>query len=182
MLIIFDHNFYSMIKLKPFAKDDYENLIAWINSEDLLVQIAGRQMTFPVTSEQLDISQSDRNRIAFSIINEETGRSVGHCELYRLENSAKIDRLIIGDPSMKGKGLCGPIIRLLLEYGFNILDQQQIELNVFEWNNVAIRCYEKAGFRKNPEKTMEFQLDGKEKWIAFNMSIDRTTYFGNPDR
>ena len=168
-----------MIKLERFGPHDYENLISWIDTEELLVQIAGRQMTFPVTKEQLDISQSDKNRISFSIIHEEAGRSVGHCELYLLENSAKIDRLIIGDPSMKGKGLCGPIIQLLLEYGFNVLEQPLIELNVFDWNHVAIRCYEKAGFKKNPDKTMEFQLDGKEKWIAFNMIIDRLTYQKN---
>lgn len=165
-----------MIRLERFSKNDYANLISWINTEDLLIQIAGRQMTFPVTEEQLDISQRDKNRIAFSIINEETGRSVGHCELYMLEHAAKIDRLIIGDPSMKGKGLCVPIIKLLLDYGFNVLNQQMIELNVFDWNSFAIRCYEKAGFKKNPEKTMEFQMEGKEKWVAFNMTINRSGY------
>lgn len=170
-----------MISLKRFDKDDYENLISWINSEELLVQIAGRQMTFPVTEKQLDISQSDKNRIAFSIINEETGKSIGHCELYMLENSAKIDRLIIGDPSMKGKGLCVPIIRSLLDYGFTVLDQQLIELNVFDWNSGAIRCYERSGFKRNPEKTMEFQIEGKEKWIALNMTIDRSTYIKKQD-
>ena len=165
-----------MIRLEKFSKQDYPNLIKWINSEEVLVQIAGRQMSFPVTEEQLDISQSDKNRNAFSIINIETGKSIGHCELYILENSAKIDRLIIGDPSMKGKGLCGQIIKLLLQYGFNKLNQSIIELNVFDWNTVAIRCYEKAGFSKNAEKTMEFEIRPGTKWIAFNMSIDKIIY------
>ena len=165
-----------MIRLEKFSKQEYSNLIKWIDSEDVLVQIAGRQMSFPVTEEQLDLSQSDKNRNAFSIINIETGKSIGHCELYRLENSVKIDRLIIGDPSMKGKGLCGQIIQLLLEYGFNKLKQSLIELNVFDWNTVAIRCYEKAGFSKNPEKTMEFEINNGIKWIAFNMTIDKKTY------
>ena len=166
-----------MIRLKKFDKEDYDDLVAWIDSEEMLIRIAGRQMTFPVTKEQLDISQSDVKRNAFSIINAETGKSIGHCELYLLENSAKIDRVII-DGSMKGKGLCSHLMKLLLDYGFNVLKQPVIELNVFDWNTAAIRCYEKAGLKKNNDKTMEFESNG-EKWIAFNMSIDKETYEQN---
>ncbi len=164
-----------MLHLQKFDKDDYDSLISWIDNEEMLIQIAGRQMAFPVTREQLDISQADPNRNAFSIINTETGKSIGHCELYQMENSVKIDRVIIGDRSMKGKGLCPQLIGLLLDYGFNIMNQDLVELNVFNWNAPAIRCYEKAGLTKNLEKTMEFETNG-EKWIAFNMSIDRKNY------
>lgn len=167
-----------MIRLEKFDKEDYNNLISWIDTEETLIQIAGRQMVFPVTKEQLDDSQNDKNRFAFSIINQETGKSIGHCELYLMENSARIDRVIIGDSSMKGKRLCGQIMNLLLEYGFNTLNQPVLELNVFDWNAAAIRCYEKAGLRKNIDKTMEFEINGK-KWIAFNMSIDKLSYEQN---
>jgi RimJ/RimL family protein N-acetyltransferase len=164
-----------MIRLRKFDKGDYDNLIKWIDSEEMLIQIAGRQMTFPVTREQLDVSQADPNRNAFSIIDTETDKSIGHCELYLMENSAKIDRVIIGDRSMKGKGICRQLMGLLLDHGFNVMNQELIELNVFSWNAPAIRCYEKAGLIKNLEKTMEFDTNG-EKWIAFSMSIDRETY------
>ena len=164
-----------MIRLQKFDRNDYENLIRWIDSEEMLIQIAGRQMTFPVTREQLDVSQADPNRNAFSMIDTETGKSIGHCELYLMEHSAKIDRVIIGDRSMKGKGICRQVMDLLLDYGFNVMKQELIELNVFTWNAPAIRCYEKAGLIKNLEKTMEFDTNG-EKWIAFNMSIDRENY------
>lgn len=87
----------------------------------------------------------------------------------------KIDRLIIGDSQMKGKGLCKQLINLLLDYGFNILHQPLIELNVFDWNAAAIRCYESAGLTRDPDKTMEFDMDGK-KWIAFNMCISKLAY------
>ena len=79
---------------------------------------------------------------------------------------------------MKGKRLCGQIMNLLLEYGFNTLNQPVLELNVFDWNVAAIRCYKKAGLRKNMDKTMEFEINGK-KWIAFNMSIDKLSYEQN---
>jgi len=164
-----------MIGLQKFDRNDYDNLIRWINSEEMLIQIAGRQMSFPVTSEQLDASQADPNRNAFSIIYTETGKSIGHCELYLMENSVKIDRVIIGDDSMKGKGICSQLMELLLDYGFNVMGQEVIELNVFTWNAPAIRCYESAGLTTNLEKAMEFESNG-EKWTALNMSIDRKNY------
>jgi RimJ/RimL family protein N-acetyltransferase len=164
-----------MVRLEKFDRMHFHNLISWIDSEETLVQIAGRQMTFPVTEEQLDVSQADKNRHAFSILNLETGEPIGHCELYLLEDSAKIDRLIIGDPSMKGKGLCAEIIKLLLAYGFDVLNQSKIELNVFDWNTAAIRCYEKSGFSNNSHKTTQFEINGK-MWLALNMSIDKATY------
>ncbi|HEV8282670.1 MAG TPA: GNAT family protein [Chitinophagaceae bacterium] len=170
--------FFTMIRLKKFGREDYASLISWINSEEILIQIAGRQLSFPVTKEQLDGSQADKNRFAFNIINMETEKAIGHCELYLLENSAKIDRVIIGDSSMKGKGLCSQLINLLLEYGFNILNQPLIELYVFDWNAAAIRCYEKAGLRKNMNRIMEFEIND-QKWIAFNMSIDKLSFEQN---
>jgi RimJ/RimL family protein N-acetyltransferase len=165
----------ALIRLQPFDRPDFEKLISWIDNENLLVQVAGRQLTFPVTVEQLINSQLDPRRHAFSIVDFASSRPVGHCELYLLDQSAKIDRLIIGDPAMRGKGLCKAVIHLLLDYGFNVLSQERIELNVFDWNKAAIRCYENAGLRKNVHGNMVFEMNG-EPWTAFNMSIDRSTY------
>jgi len=164
-----------MIRLEKFDRGDYHNLISWIDSEEMLVQIAGRQMQFPVTAEQLDLSQSDKSRFAFSIVYNETNQSIGHCELYLLENSARIDRIIIGDKSMKGKGICGMLMSLLLQYGFRELKLPMLELNVFDWNTAAIKCYEKAGLARNFNKTMEMEINGRT-WIAFNMYIDKHYY------
>lgn len=39
-----------------------------------------------------------------------------------------------------------------MEYCENILHQSNIKLNVFDWNLSAIKCYENAGFKTNPNK------------------------------
>ena len=165
-----------MIRLEKFDRGDYHNLISWIDSEEMLVQIAGRQMQFPVTAEQLDLSQSDKNRFAFSIVWNETNQSIGHCELYLLENSARIDRIIIGDKSMKGKGICGILMSLLLQYGFHELNLPMLELNVFDWNTAAIKCYEKCGFEINPHKSVTRQVNG-QTWKGLNMEINKTDWY-----
>jgi hypothetical protein len=87
-------------------------------------------MTVPVQST-IGYSQNDPQGKTFSIINSETGKSIGHCEPDLSENSAKVDRVFIGDSQIKGKKLCKEITTLLLDYGLNILHQPFIELNGF---------------------------------------------------
>jgi RimJ/RimL family protein N-acetyltransferase len=44
------------------------------------------------------------------------------------------------------------VVNLLLVYVFSNLNRTEVELNVFDWNITAIKCYEKVGFVKNLDK------------------------------
>ena len=52
----------------------------------------------------------------------------------------------IGDNSYRGKGFGKEGLNLLIDYGFNELNFHKIQLNVIEYNQGAIKLYEKAGF------------------------------------
>jgi RimJ/RimL family protein N-acetyltransferase len=161
-----------MIILQKFTKRDYNGLISWIDSKETLMQFARPGFTFPLTSEQLDKSLSDKNRFAFTVIDTESGDCIGHSEIYLKEASASLGRILIGDEELRGKGLGKKIVIQLLDYSFNILNQSQVELNVFDWNISAIKCYEKVGFTINPEKKAERKING-ETWVALNMTLDK---------
>lgn len=135
-----------MIRLEQFGRKHYADLISWIDSDEMLMQFGGPLFSFPLTSEQLDASLSDENRISFCVTSNETNLPIGHCEIYLLPDSAKIGRILIGNPQHRGKGLGKQIVGLLLKYVFNQLERTSVELNVFDWNTSAIKCYEKSGF------------------------------------
>ena len=82
---------------------------------------------------------------------------------------------------MRGKGLCSPIVDQLLQIVFQQLNQSRVELNVFDWNAGAIRCYEKAGFVINPNKKLERTVNGKT-WIALNLILDTSTWIAVPNK
>lgn len=164
-----------MIKFEKFTSDNYSDLISWIDSEETLMQFAGPGYYFPLTPEQLDIALSDKSRIAFHIVSTETHVSIGHAEIYLLEDSAKIGRILIGDHTQRGKGLGQRIVHLLLEYIFFNLNRTKVELNVFDWNIGAIKCYEKVGFVKDSDKRLERKVNG-QVWTAFTMSLDKSQY------
>jgi RimJ/RimL family protein N-acetyltransferase len=164
-----------MINLEPFGKENYANLISWVDSEEMLMQFAGPAFTFPLTAEQLDLSLSDQNRTAFRVVLLATNTTIGHAEVYLKDHSAHIGRVLIGDQQFRGKGLGQQIIKLLLDFSFSHLNRSTVELNVFDWNISAIKCYEKCGFTINPDKKFERQVQG-ETWTGSNMQITQLQY------
>lgn len=164
------------IKLTPFTVNEFAGLISWVDSEKLMTTIAGKVFTFPLTADQLHKYLSDVRSTAYNIVNVETGQVIGHAELVESETAMlKIDKLLIGDSDMRGKGIGGKVIRLLLMTAFNRSGIDVVELNVFDWNIAGIRCYEKCGFRFNMNKTQRFVFEDEE-WTTLNMSIGRKAF------
>jgi len=167
-----------MIQLTAFSPEDFDRFISWIDSEALLITIAGTVFSYPLTAAQLETYLADKNSYAFNIADVNEDKIIGHAEIIvQEENICKIDKLIIGDSSNRGKGRGQEVIRKLLEYAFTNLDAKTVELNVFDWNTAGIRCYEKCGFGMNPAKQALFR-SGDDTWTALNMSIDKYTWNG----
>lgn len=161
-----------MIELKPFRPSDFDRLIRWIDSEALLITIAGTEFSYPLTHDQLHRYLLVPDSYLFNVV-ENADKVVGHAQLIVSgEGMYKIDKLIIGDTSNRGKGRGQAVIHSLLAYAFDKLNAETVELNVFDWNTAGIKCYEKCGFKINPGKTQMFSM-GDETWKAINMVVRR---------
>jgi RimJ/RimL family protein N-acetyltransferase len=147
-----------IIGLRPFGREDFGRLIAWSHSPEFLLQWAGPLFTYPLDQTQLErYLRSSREcppqRKIFKIVDgdtRDTHGTVGHIELNNIDMrhlSATVSRVLIGEPSQRGKGLGAEAMRCLLEIGFGEMGLHRIDLCVFDFNRPAIRCYEKVGFR-----------------------------------
>ena len=162
-----------MIKLAPFSPSDFDAFISWIDNEELLVTIAGRLLSYPLTNEQLQNYLELENSYSFTIVDTAQNIKIGHAEIILSgEETFKIDKLIVGNKSNRGKGIGQEVINELLGYSFSKLNAKTVELNVFDWNISGIRCYEKCGFVMTPDKQTSFQVDDKN-WTALNMTISK---------
>ena len=161
-----------MVHLEKFDQHGYDLLLSWADSAESLMQFAGPGFTYPLTRQQLDKSLSDENRLAFKLVGTGSQKMIGYAEIYLTSESAYLGRILIGNPLDRGKGLGSQLVTLLVTYAFTVLAQAKVQLNVFEWNTGAIRCYEKAGFKWNLEKKAERAINGKT-WTSVNMSLDR---------
>ena len=67
------------------------------------------------------------------------------------------------------------LLNLLLDYGFNQLRCHNIDLGVFSFNERAINCYKKLGFKEYGRRHECYFLDGK--WHdAIKMEVTEQDY------
>lgn len=165
-----------MIKLEPFKKEDFSRLISWSSNEEALIQFAGTVFTFPLTKTQLTDYVNDKNRLSYKVLSEKN-EIIGHAEISPSEDkdTVKICRILIGDKAFRGKGLGKEIINKLLNIAFNSLNKNRAELNVYDWNIGAIKCYEKVGFITNTDKNSTSIVKSKI-WNSINMIITKETF------
>lgn len=105
----------------------------------------------------------------------ESGRVVGHVELVAIDlrhGNCRIGRVLIGPPEMRGRGLGKKLMAELLRLGFMEMDLHRMELEVYDFNRSAIRCYESLGFRREGIRRECVRL-GKEYWNSIWMAVLR---------
>lgn len=161
-----------MIRLDKFEAGDYETLISWVDSAKTLMQFAGPAFTFPLTRDQIASSLNELGRYSFKATEIQSGKMIGYGEIYLKKRNAHLGRIIIGEKEYTDKGYGHALVTRLVEYAFEKLNQSEIELNVFDWNVAAIKCYSKAGFIFDHYKKSERRINGKT-WIVLNMVLQK---------
>ncbi|MBK8611153.1 MAG: GNAT family N-acetyltransferase [Chitinophagaceae bacterium] len=144
-----------MIRLELFDRSDFQQLMNWIETEELMIKWSGSLFSFPLTMESLEwyidgsniLNQSDA--FSYKAIDTDTGAVVGHISLGGLSwknRSSRISRVLVGDRAYHGKGVCQQMTKAVLKIGFEELGLHRISLGVYENNKAALNCYLKAGF------------------------------------
>ncbi|MEW8977876.1 MAG: GNAT family protein [Symbiobacterium sp.] len=79
---------------------------------------------------------------------DEKERFIGVVRLWRISerNRSAMLTIFIGEPAYWGRGYGSDALRLVLREAFGPMDLHRVELHVFEFNQRAIRSYEKVGF------------------------------------
>jgi RimJ/RimL family protein N-acetyltransferase len=142
-----------MIRLEYFERSDFEQLITWINSEELLINWAGSLFSYPLTLSSLAWYIRDTNdpanseAMVYRAVDTSTGQTVGHISLGSLSTknrSGRITRVLVGT-EYQGKGYCCQMVKALLKIGFEQMHLHRISLGVYDFNTAALKCYQKAG-------------------------------------
>lgn len=124
--------------------------------------------------------EEEKDTFWFSIQTLEDGRLLGDIDLMVI-NWASRDAFVglgIGEREFWGKGYGTEAMRLVLHYAFLELNLRRVTLNVFEYNERAIRSYEKAGFRLEGRQRKVIQREGR-RWDIIFMGILREEWMEN---
>lgn len=153
------------IYLSPMCVEDAEKYVKWFSNRKTSDGLHQTSKLYNVESERewIENSLKSNKEYNFAIVNSINDELLGNCGI---SNINYIDRcatvgIFIGDEENRNKGYGSEALNLLLNYGFNFLNLHNIKLDVFSFNERAIGCYNKVGFKECGRRHECCFLDGK---------------------
>ena len=161
---------------------DAEFIFQWRNDKETTVYM-GRKFRTQRTMEQVKdslqnvISSDSKDSIYYAIAKKGTREYLGGIDLTSIDPIDKtcILSIVIGKNENRNKGIASEAISLILDIAFNKLHLHKVELNVFEKNIAAIKCYKKNGFMIEGNKREHMLINGKYENLI-QMGILETEY------
>ncbi len=141
-----------LIRLRAREPEDAPLLHAWFNDASVTEHLS---MRYPLSHEQEERFVSGASVTGyfaanFAVVTRDDGRLIGGAELRDVspENRTAILGITIGDKACWDGGYGTDTIRTICRFGFEMMNLNRIELDVFAENARARRVYEKVGFRE----------------------------------
>jgi RimJ/RimL family protein N-acetyltransferase len=169
--------------LSPPAVEDPERWAEWDNDLETTLLLGGEvhQIITAEREKEWTAEGVRRGDPVFSILEQGSDRLIGRGMLFdidQLNRSAKLG-ILIGEKDCWSRGYGEEAVRLLLDFGFNLLNLNSIMLGVFAFNRRAIRCYQKVGFKEIGRRRQARLVNGC-KYDSVLMDILAEEFAPNP--
>ena len=139
------------IYLRPIELEDAEFISQGENDERVRDALF---LAFPANPSQLrariESYINDPNQLVFMIVTKENDVTVGQTAFFRIDyvSRAAVFYLAILDTKFWGGGFGGEATKLMVDYAFQTLNLNRIQLHVNADNTPAIKIYQRVGFKK----------------------------------
>ena len=136
--------------LSPIDPDDAHTFTEWVNDAEVAASVGLTRRIINVTRERDALAKLVGEPYHFSIVALDGDRLIGNCGM---RDVSAVDRtgelgILIGDKRLWNRGFGTDAVRLLLRFAFLTLNLNNVNLNAHSFNQRAIRCYEKCGFKR----------------------------------
>lgn len=155
------------VKLGPIKREYIDSFLKWFNDPEIIQYLAAYLPMTRMAEETWMENLKDRDdTIRFSIvIPQEDGseKLIGNCGLHNIDWKNRVAEvgIVIGEKEFQGKGFGTEAMELLLEYAFNTVNLNRIELYTYSFNERAQKSYNKVGFVEEGRKRKFLWLKGK---------------------
>lgn len=154
------------VLLREFRREDIPEIHSWTNDSDIVRFLSWA--VFPQTLRDTErfvetqMSGEDPMNRGFVIGLVEGDSCIGTTGLINIDwrNRSGELGIVIGKRDYLGKGYGKEAVDLLLGFGFRELNLHRISLQVFDFNDRAIRSYEKSGLVEEGRLREAFYRDG----------------------
>ena len=161
------------MRIRPYIPSrDYEYVAKWVDNERTHAFWCANLIPYPMTPKSfhdlLEKNAAERADCAY-VATEYDGQPAGFfCYSINTEDNLGFLKFIIIDPEKRGKGYGKEMLHLALQYAFRITGATAVQLNVFQENALAKRCYEKVGFVERAAEVNVFAFKD-ELWSRCNL-------------
>ena len=136
--------------LSPIDPDDAPAFAAWVNDAEVAAGVTLARQVLGVERMRDKLVRHAGRPAYFAIVALDGDELIGECGI---DDISGVDRtgelvILIGDKRFWNRGYGTDAVRLLLRFGFLTLDLNNVRLRVHAFNDRAIRCYEKCGFKR----------------------------------
>jgi len=155
------------VRLAPLERRHIDLFLKWFNDPEIMQYITMyKPMTRDMEEEWFENLKHKEDSVYFSIkiIDEENSdKVIGNCAIQNIncKNRACSCGITIGEKNYQNKGYGTEAMELLVDYGFNTLNMNRIELSVYEFNSRAFKTYQKVGFVEEGRKRQARYHNGK---------------------
>ena len=169
------------IYLSPVNIEDVDMYVKWFCDPNISDKMHSTKRLFNLENEKELLNKILLNGdYTFAIIRKNDDKLIGNCGLSNIDN---IDRtatvgIFIGDSDNQNKGYGSEALRVLLNYGFGVLNLNNIDLKVFDFNERAINCYKKVGFKEYGRRHKSYYVNNDYHDTIF-MEILKDDFYDN---
>jgi RimJ/RimL family protein N-acetyltransferase len=168
------------VYLSPVCADDAEQYARWLSDPEVtdLLGTSHEVITVLCEKDWIHNNIKDNKSYFFGIVkhkNDELIGNIGFLEIEHVHRTATLG-IFIGDSKNCGKGYGTQAMKLAVKYGFDVLNLNNIDLSVFDFNERAVKSYIKAGFKEYGRRRQAFYINGKYH-DAVRMDILREDFY-----
>lgn len=174
-----------LVRLREYRRSDTARAQAFINDPEVARMInVGNPYPYNFESELSFVegqsSISPTYNFAIEVL--ENGLYIGGCGAHNVNwrNRSAVVGIMVGDSAYWGRGYGTDAMQLLLRFLFEQMDMHRVSLQVFGYNQRAVRSYEKCGFVQEGVHRDAIYYDGRYH-DEITMAILSTEYCAAKD-
>jgi RimJ/RimL family protein N-acetyltransferase len=166
--------------LSPMNPEDAEKYVVWLSDMEVAQYLTVTHQIINLDVERETLERFVRQGDHFAVVDVKTNELIGGCGFLNIDpiNRTAEVGVFIGEKSYWNKGYGEEATRLLLDYAFNILNLNNIMLKVYAYNNRALGCYRKVGFKEIGRRRQARRIQGSSYDIIY-MDILAEEFTGN---
>jgi len=149
--------------LAPMTKESVPQYVEWFNDFEVIKNLVISKNRNEVNTETWIDNILKKGAPCFSIIDLKSSELIGNCALHDVDDVNGLAELgiFIGNKKFWGKGYGTEATKLILDYGFNVLNLHNIMLRLYDFNERGLGCYRKVGFKEFGKRRSPIKMAGE---------------------